>query len=161
MPRFYVNMSLSILLEYRLFDSSEWQTIEMLPEDYFDLEPNEKIEWDCLPLYDNAIGYLDIDPKLVSNTRIRIIDNKANITKVITTTFWNQGKNQIVERIDKGPGIFYWLTILTIKLQDNPPVWEILRIPREDDVAKLEFHSFIQDNEDGSETEKIIYPPNY
>jgi hypothetical protein len=33
-----------------------------------------------------------------------------------------------------------------------------MRLQKENDVIIVEFHSFITDNEDGSETEKIIYP---
>ena len=151
-------MPISIYLEYKLLTSPEWHTIEFLPEDYFDLDPEEKVEWDSVPEYDDAIDYLDIDPKSVLNTRVRIIDDKANITKVITTTFWNNGENQIAERIDKGPEMFYWLIVITVKLQNDPPVWETLRIERENDVPLIDFHSFIKDNEDGSEAEIKIYP---
>lgn len=159
-------MPVSVFIEYRLINDTEWHTIEMSPEDYFDLEPDEKIEWNCVPEYDNAIDYLvgdfDIDLKQVLNTRVKIIDDEVNVTEVITTTFWNSGENEFTERFITGSGkpewLSDWLTIVTIKIQDNPDVWEIIRLQRENNVPVLEFHSFITENKDGFESEKIIYP---
>ncbi len=156
--------NLSISIEYKTIDSSQWHIIELLPEDYFylvDLEPDEVLEWDSVPEYDDAIDYLDIEPNLVSNTRLRISDIEAQITKVITETFWNQGNNRIVERIDsRNSEVFYWLMIIDTKVQDNPTIWEILRIEKEDNLPKISHHSFIKDNEDGSQAEMNIYPDN-
>ncbi len=157
-------MRVSVFIDYRFINDSEWHTIEMLPEDYFDLSPDEKIEWDCVPEYNQAIDYLidylDVDPKLVLNTRVRIFDREANISEVITTTFWNQGENMIAERVitDLETPDLLWLMVITSKVQDNPAVWEIMRLQRENNVPVLESHSFITDNEDGSESQKIIYP---
>jgi hypothetical protein len=159
-------MSVLVFIDYRFINDTEWHTIEMSPEDYFDLDPDEKIEWNCVPDYDKEIdyliNYLNVDPKLVLNTRSRILDDEANISTVVTTTFWNQGENQISERFIKGLGVPDWLPdwlmVITIKIQDNPDVWEIMRLQRENDVPVLEFHSFITENEDGFQSEKIIYP---
>ncbi len=151
-------MSVCIFIDYRFINDTEWHTIEISPQDYFDIDPDEKIAWNCVPEYDKVIDYLDVNPKQVLNTRLRIIDDEASVTKVITTTFWNQGENHIAERIIKGLEIPDWLMVMTIKIQDNPPIWEILRLQRKNDVHMLEFHSFITDNEDGSQTEKVIYP---
>ncbi|CBN54039.1 MULTISPECIES: hypothetical protein [Kamptonema] len=152
-------MSVYIFLEYQLIGSDRWEVIELLPEDYFDLDPDEKIEWDCVSEYNHAVEYLDIEREKLSHTKLKIVDDEANVTEVIKTTFWNDGKNQIDERIiDRDTGGSEWLMVMTIKLQDNPNIWEILRLQRKDDVPILEFHSFITDNEDGSQSERIIYP---
>ncbi|MEG4013604.1 MULTISPECIES: hypothetical protein [unclassified Microcoleus] len=151
-------MSVSIFIDYKLINDTQWHTIEMSPENYFDLYLDEKIRWDCVPKYDKVIDYLNVDRKQVLNTRLRIIDNEASVTKIITTTFWAQGENTIAERLVRGLEKLYWLMVITTKVQDNPAVWEILRLQKENDVPIVEFHSFITDNEDGSETEKIIYP---
>ncbi|MEG4996306.1 hypothetical protein [Microcoleus sp. B4-D4] len=151
-------MSVSIFIDYKLINDTQWHTIEMSPENYFDLYLDEKIRWDCVPKYDKVIDYLNVDRKQVLNTRLRIIDDEASVTKIITTTFWDQGENTIAERLVRGLEKLYWLMVITTKVQDNPAVWEILRLQKENDVPIVEFHSFITDNEDGSETEKIIYP---
>ena len=152
-------MSVYIFLEYQLIGSERWEVIELLPEEYFDLDPDEKIEWNRVPMYDQAVEYLDIKRKQLSHTKLKIVDDEANVTKAITTTFWNNGENSIAERIiDRDTGGSDWLMVREIKLQDNPNIWEILRLQRKDAVPILEFHSFITDNEDGSQSEKIIYP---
>jgi hypothetical protein len=159
-------MSVSVFIDYRLINEPEWHTIEISPEDYFNLDPDEKIAWDCVAEYDKEIDYLidclEVSRKQVLNTRLRIIDDEVNVTQVITTTFWNQGENHIAERLIKGliiPDLLPdWLMIITTKVQDNPPVWEILRLQRKNEVLVIEFHSFITDNEDGSQSEQIIYP---
>lgn len=51
-----------------------------------------------------------------------------------------------------------WLMVITTKIQERPPVWEILRLQREENSPVFAFHSFITENEDGSETERIVYP---
>lgn len=151
-------MSVSIFIDYKLINDTQWHTIEMSPENYFDLYLDEKIRWDCVPKYDKVIDYLNVDRKQVLNTTLRIIDDEASVTKIITTTFWDQGENTIAERLVRGLEKSYWLMVITTKVQDNPAVWENLRLQKENDVPRVEFHSFITDNEDGSETEKIIYP---
>ncbi|HLO48102.1 MAG TPA: hypothetical protein VK211_06740 [Kamptonema sp.] len=151
-------MSVYIFLEYQLIGSERWEVIEILPEEYFDLDPDEKIEWDCVAMYDKDFEYLDIERQELSHTKLRIVDDEANVTKVITTTFWNNGENLIAERIINRDTGSDWLMVIEIKLQDHPNIWEILRLQRKDEVPIVEFHSFITDNEDGSESEKIIYP---
>jgi hypothetical protein len=148
-----------ISIEYKLVNSSQWHLVKLLPEDYFDLDVDEEIEWDCVPEYDHAIDYLDIDKTSISCTKISIIDSKAEVTKTITETFWNQGKNRIIERIDKGQKVSYWLMIININLQDNPPISEILRFERdEENLPKICSHVLIRENENGCEEEKEIYP---
>ena len=152
-------MSVYIFLEYQLIGYERWEVMELLPEEYFDLDPDEKIEWDCVPMYNDDVEYLDVERKELSHTKLRIVDDEANVTQVITTTFWNDGENSIAERIIYGDtGGDGWLMVIEIKLQDNPNIWEILRLQRKDTVPILEFHSFITDNKDGSQSEKIIYP---
>lgn len=148
-----------ISIEYKLINSSQSHVVKLLPEDYFDLDPDEEIEWNCVPEYDHAIDYLDIDKTSILCTKISIIDSEAKITKIITETFWNQGENRIIERIDSGTAVSYWLMIIDIKLQDNPLIYEILRFERdEENLPKLCSHVLIKENEDGWQEEKEIYP---
>lgn len=122
-----------IFLEYKLINSSQWHCVEMSPEDYFDLDPDEEIEWNCIPEYEHGIDYLNIDRASILSTKITIIDPKVEVTKIITETFWNQGQNRIIERIDRGTEVSYFLTIVDIKLQDDPPIYEILRFERDEE----------------------------
>lgn len=155
-------MTIEIFIDYRMHGSSEWETVEFTPEEYYDHsyyeDDNDPVEWDSVPEWDEAIEYLDVDPVLVANTRLRICDTELGATRTITTIFWNYGRNQIVERIDKEPEGSDYAMIQSVRLQDNPVIWEIMRFKRRDDVLEMEFHSFIQDNEDGSQSEKKVFP---
>jgi hypothetical protein len=156
-------MTVSIDIDYRLIDSPNWITVSIKPEEYFDKSyfeeyPDEEFEWDSVPELNHAIDYLDVESSMVSHTRIRIFDDKANVNSTLSQTFWNSGENFISERIDKHLDKVEELTILNIKLRENPVEWEVLRIQKEHGVPMLEFHSVITDNEDGSQKERIIYP---
>ncbi|AFY45692.1 hypothetical protein [Nostoc sp. PCC 7107] len=156
-------MPLNIFIDYKLINDLQWHTVEMSPEEYFDtslLEKDEKLIWNSIPEYNHAIEYLDIDLCLLSNTRtrIRIQDSEFLITLTITTTFWNNGQNLIIERIDNALDETKSVMIIQTKLQEDPTVWEIMRFKKKSDVLELEFHTFIRENEDGSQTEKKIFP---
>ncbi len=151
-------MTIEIFIDYRMHGSSEWETVEFTPEEYYDHsyyeDDDDPIEWDSVPEWDDAIEYLDVDPVLIANTRLRIRDIELGITRTITTTFWNYGHNYITERVDKGSEVIGYVMVLSTRLQDSPVIWEIMRFRRKNDVLEMEFHSFIQDNEDGSQSDK-------
>jgi hypothetical protein len=150
-----INNQMQISIAYKVKESTEWEMITLSPDEYLDLEPGEEIE-DCIPIYDHAIDYLDVDRKSISDTKI-IVREANGQQQVITETFWNQGENRIIERTDSGFKSF-WLMIIEIKLKDTPPTWEIMRFEREDSIPKLCYHDLIQENEDGSQTETSVYP---
>jgi hypothetical protein len=107
-------------------------------------------------LYNDSLDYLDIEKTLVQYIETTIIDIEATTTQIFTETLWNQGNNRITET--DVSGLNSWNeTIIQIKLEDNPPTWEILRYRKENNFSKLSYHGLIIDNEDGSQAEKIIY----
>ena len=148
--------NVSIKIEYKLSNSDKWYLVEFLPDEYFDLEPNEEVEWDCVPLYNDTLDYLDIDKTLVKFIKTTIIDIENNISQVFTETFWNQGNNRIIETNITGSKL-YQETIIDIKLKNDPPTWELLRYTKENNLPKLSYHGFFKDNDDGSQEEEIIY----
>jgi hypothetical protein len=149
------NIQMQISIEYKIKESTEWKAITLSIDEYLDLEPDEEIE-DCIPLYDHAIDYLDVDRKSISNTKLIVREANGQL-EITTETFWNQGNNRITERTDSGPKS-YWLMIIEIKLKDIPPTWEILRFEKEDGIPKLCYHVIIQENEDGSQSETVVSP---
>ncbi|MBD2302123.1 hypothetical protein [Nostoc sp. FACHB-190] len=154
-------MTLNIFIDYKLINDLQWHIVEMSPEEYFDtslLEEGEQLIWNSIPEYNHAIEYLNIDPSLVSDTRIRVQDSESLKTLTITTTFWNNGNNFIIERIDNALDKAKYVMIIQTKLQEDPTTWEIMRFKKKSDVLELEFHTFIRENEDGSQTEKKIFP---
>ncbi|MBD2457444.1 hypothetical protein H6G80_25620 [Nostoc sp. FACHB-87] len=154
-------MTLNIFIDYKLINDLQWHIVEMSPEEYFDtslLEEGEQLIWNSIPEYNHAIEYLNIDPSLVSDTRIRVQDSESLKTLTIITTFWNNGNNFIIERIDNALDKAKYVMIIQTKLQEDPTIWEIMRFKKKSDVLELEFHTFIRENEDGSQTEKKIFP---
>ena len=148
--------NITITIEYKFRNSEQWHSVEFSPDEYFDLDPGEKVEWDCIPFYNHTIDYLDIDKSLVQYTRSTIVDIEANVTRIFTETFWNQGENRITESSISGSSS-WWETIIEIKLDENPSTWEILRYTKKNNLPKLSYHGLIKDKDDGSQEEKIIY----
>lgn len=147
--------SLQIAIEYKAIDSKNWEYLELTPDEYFDLEVDEKAELDSIPIYNHAIDYLDIESNRVLVTKIILIDEANKAKRSIVERFWNQGKNRLIERTDSGNNS-YWETILEIQISQEPPLWEILRIGRENEIIVPLYHGFLQDNEDGSQTETKV-----
>ncbi len=144
--------SIKITISYKLNHSNYWEYISLNPHDYFDLEPDEKITLDCIPQYNHAIDYLNIDRTEISATKLSIIDENIENKSVIIEKFWHEGKNRLIERQDFGDSP-YWEMILEQELSQNPAVWEVMRLGKEDEVIVLLYHGFLQDNDDGSQTE--------
>ncbi|MDY6784836.1 MAG: hypothetical protein SW833_20220 [Cyanobacteriota bacterium] len=147
--------SLQITIEYKTKDSETWKNTKLSPREYFDLEADEKIDVDSIPKYNHAIEYLNKDVSQVSITRTILIDKMAQRKILIVEKFWNKGNNRLIERTESGSNS-YWETILEIRIGEEPPLWEILRIGREDGIISPLYHGFLRDNEDGSQTETQI-----
>ena len=93
---------------------------------------------------------------MLFRSQLEIIETNPQVKKVIHETFWNEGRNRVIERIDSGVGVEYWEMIVEIRLSEAPTVWEILRCGREEERLIPNYHGFIQRNDDGSETETKI-----
>jgi hypothetical protein len=83
------------------------------------------------------------------------VDPQAQTQRTIVEKFWNQGKNRIIERTDRGAQP-YSETILEIQISQEPAIWEILRLEREQGTLTPLDHAFVQDHADGSQTETIV-----
>jgi len=145
-----------VTIEYRTIGSKDWRSVTISPEEYFDLEQGEEIDWDCVPRYNHAIDYLEVGKVALRNTRLTIVDPGAGVTKQINETFWNSGKNRAIERTDKGPQIDYWELILEVSANEASETWEILRLDRSEGVMTPNYHGFIQRLDDGSEVETKV-----
>jgi hypothetical protein len=146
--------SIHITIQYKL-ESNNWVTIELNPDEYFELEPDEKVELDSVPRYNHAIEYLDVEQHQILATKITLIDEQIKAKLSIIERFWNQGKNRLIERTEIGPNP-YWEIILEIQANQEPPLWEIIRLGRENGIVTPSYHGLIQDNDDGSQTETVI-----
>jgi hypothetical protein len=84
-----------------------------------------------------------------------LIDQQIKAKISIIERFWNHGKNRLIERTETGPNP-YWEMILEIQANQKPPLWEIIRLGRENGIVTPSYHGLIQDNDDGSQTETVI-----
>ena len=107
----------------------------MSPEDDFDLDDGEALSWDCVPQHSHAIDYSEIEKRMIRNTKVTITDENSKVTKQITETFWDEGKNRVVECTDTGPSVNCWELIVEIMINETPPTWEILRLDRAEGVV--------------------------
>lgn len=146
---------IEITIEYLLTDNHNWTLVKLTPDDYFDIESDETITLDSLPKYNHAREYLNYEPHQIVTTKLTLRDDSLKTKRCIIERFWNQGKNRLIERSDLGLQS-YWEMILEMEISQDPPLWEILRLGRENDIITPWYHGFIQDNEDGSQTETQV-----
>lgn len=147
----------SIKIKYTLIGEEEWHTIDIPPQDYFDLDEGEVIEVDSIPMYNHAIDYIKKDSNKVINTTI-IIEGEGNKEKiVINESFWNKQQNRIIEKTYHGIDFREELVIVETKVKEEPVIYEITRAIRKDGILIPVYHGFITENDDGSQTEiKVI-----
>ena len=155
-----INLSkIRINLGYRLVDSQEWKSIDLEPESYFDLDSGELVTLDSIPFYDHAIEYLvedlEIQKESVMATKICLYDKSTKKERLITESFWNYGRNRLIERQDVGDQPYSEI-ILEMLVSQVPEVWEVLRCDRLSGVLSPSYHAKIQDREDGSQVEQHI-----
>jgi hypothetical protein len=93
---------MQITIEYKSIDSQHLMVINLSPEEYFDLDPDETPSIDSIPFYNHAIDYINIDSKNVEHTKLNITDSDGNCISRTTENFWNFGQNRIIERNDYG-----------------------------------------------------------
>ena len=94
--------NIQIAIEYKLNNSLHWQSVELTPSEYFDLEPDENIELDCIPKYNHAIEYLNLQPEQIVATKLILVDQTVESKRSIVERFWNAGENRLIERTDLG-----------------------------------------------------------
>jgi hypothetical protein len=151
--------TIQIELGYKLLDSKEWKSVDFLPENYFDIESDELVSLESIPFYDHAIEYLvedlEIQKEFVIATKIRLYDRATKQERLITESFWNYGRNRLIERQDIGSQPYSEI-ILEMLVSEVPEVWEVLRCDRLSGVLSPSYHAKIQDREDGSQVEQHI-----
>jgi hypothetical protein len=155
-----INLSkIRIDLGYRLVDSKEWKSIDLEPESYFDLESGELVNLESIPFYDHAIEYLvedlGIQKESVIATKIHLYDKSTKQERLVTESFWNYGRNRLIERQDIGDRPYSEI-ILEMLVSEVPEVWELLRCDRLSGVLSPSYHAKIQEREDGSQVEHHV-----
>ena len=147
------SQSVFIHLEYKALNSDRWDLVSLSPKDYFDLDPGESPSIDACPHHSHAIDYLLTSVLPIAATRLTLTEGTSQ--RQIVETFWNEGKNRLIERTDTGQ-VHYSETILEIQISQNPLTWEILRLERHAEMLVPLYHAFLQENPNGSQTETIL-----
>lgn len=162
-----INKNIEILISYKI-QNGDWQSIQINPQDYFDGdnhgvdEEEFEIDIDSLPLFDDAIDYINIDNKKdISCTKLSITDIDTKERLVIKVTYWNNQNNHFSERIDfnSNGSVDYREIIVTSLIQEDldEMVWEIMRFPEIDDLFTPSFHSFITEDQERLISERVIH----
>jgi hypothetical protein len=142
-----------IKLKYKLVRSNIWIDYPILARDYFE-EDTEDLDWDDTPRYNHAIEYLDVEPEKVACTWLELFDREGNLREVIKESFWNRGKNRVIESINYTDDES--LLIIQIQIQDNPVTWHTMRFARRDEVIIPLYHSQVVEEAD-TENIKVIH----
>ncbi|BBC25244.1 hypothetical protein [Pseudanabaena sp. ABRG5-3] len=155
-----INLSIiRINIGYKLLDSQEWKSIDLLPESYFDLESDEIASLDSTPFYNHATEYLiedlEIQKESILMTKLHLHDESTQNERFITESFWNYGRNRLIERQDIGDKPYSEI-ILEMLVSEVPEVWEVLRCDRLSGVLSPSYHAKIQEHDDGSQTEHHV-----
>jgi len=145
-----------INISYKLDGQNIWKSFNLSPYQYFELDDGEEIEFDSIPKYNHAIDYIEDNVEKVVATKIIISNESKKSNRTITTTYWNEQKNSITERIDINEGIQENEIIIEIRINDTPSIYEIIRVIRRDDALLPIYHGFITDCNDGSQKEERI-----
>lgn len=148
--------TVSISMKYKIFENPEWKTVKFSEVEYFDLDSDEEAEWDSVPLHNDLRDYLDLEKISIQYVEAVIVDSILGVSKSLNSTFWNKGENEIAEVVISG-NFSYHETIISLKIQEAPIVFEILRFHHEDNLPVLSYHGFFECNKDGSEEERIVY----
>lgn len=149
---------LAITIQYKLVDEPDWKSLNLAPNVYFDMEQGEEPAFDATPKLNHAIEYLAFDPAQVQFTILSVQDHLTDRRKVVTETFWNRGRNRIIEVRDFESDRTHSELIVDIITKECPLTSEIIRAWKDDGIWFLAYHVLITRNDDGTESETKIYP---
>ena len=142
---------IKILFKYHIKDETEWRVLHMKPQDYFD----EALEYDLdsSPKFANFCDYLKHSKDEVLFIHITVENNVGK--KEFKQTFWNEGNNFIIERIDSKFNDYREI-IVSSQVQNEHDKSETIRIVLKGDRLFPAYHGFIKDEADGTQSEKKL-----
>jgi hypothetical protein len=132
--------NLSVQLKYKLRDEGSWREKDISLAEYFDLEEDKKSAMDSVPMYMHAVEYLDKSSADIEFTIVTIADGNTSKLVEIRETFWNEGKNRIVERIDLIKNELVYNEVI-VQVEYSSSEFETIRFEREGRINKLTYHS--------------------
>ena len=152
---------LTITIDFKLINGTDLHTLALSANEYFDSDSRflvDNFSPTSIPKYFHAIDYLEYQPNQVQYTLLKISDESRGTSRLVSETFWNNGKNRLIQRHDITPSEKDELIIIDIETNENPEIKQILRFGAEDKLLKLEAHAIVQKNRNGSFKEKFVFP---
>lgn len=146
-------MTNSLVFKYIIKGETAWRKLDISLEEYFDVEKDEKVSFNSVEKYCHLHEYLDysIEDLLFINVLVQIGANARQLKQ----TFWNQGNNFSIERIDTGDQAYREL-VMSFLIDSEKQIFEITRIVLADEKLYPAYQGFITDNQDGSQSEENL-----
>jgi hypothetical protein len=139
-----------ISFKYMTKQKLAWQPLELTPEEYFELDAGEVYDIYCSSRYTHLHQYLDIS--LDQLLFIHLLVNIQKERKEFKQTFWNDGKNFVIEVKDK----FSKELIINSLINKSKDEEEIIRITYGRNQLYPVYHGFIKDGPNQTAVEKAI-----
>lgn len=149
---------IKIKLAYLRGQNDGWKTVEMTPEQYFDLSDGEPVDIDCVPQHSELLDYIP-DNHTVSKISLRIKNVRKRTELRVNISLWNHQRCRLVNRQEfrKKKMIhneFIYESSLNLPNSCNhSAIYDICRFTVEGDLMDCVYHGIITDNDDGSESE--------
>ncbi|MGM9681017.1 MAG: hypothetical protein ACI3XR_05880 [Eubacteriales bacterium] len=151
--------NIRIQLDYLCDRNTEWKTVRMTPDRYFDLSENEPIDIDSVPLHAELLDYIP-DSETVSKITLSIRNIRKHTELRLNASFWNHQRCRIIRRREfrKNKEIYNEF-IYEASLPDiggNPAKYDICRFTVEGNSIDCVYNGIITVNDNGSESENRI-----
>ena len=138
-------------IDFKYFTKKDfaWKKLEITAEEYFDLEEGEECTTESITQHLNLHQYLNIP--LEELLFIHVITENSDSKRELKQTFWDNGNNSVIERLDSGSKSFKEI-IITL-LRENKE--EIIRMASiESQVIPL-YHALFTDLGEAESEEKL------
>lgn len=93
-----------------LVNNTTTRTLQLRPEEYFQLETGEKASIDSFPKYDQPYRYITEDKS--SLMMLQLVVAWGSQQKTIRQSFWDNGSCFITERTETGENDYYYREIV-------------------------------------------------
>jgi hypothetical protein len=152
-------MGVDIKIMYKLKNDDAWTTLQLTPEQYFDPDLEEEVEGenydiDSVPIFLDIRDYLKEPYENITNINVFLKDIGKNAEISFYYTYWNDGKNSLVERKDNISSESYHLIIICLTIAQY--TYEILKFLEENGIMRPIVHTHYFDSPNESNFDYIL-----
>ena len=142
---------MKITFKYQIKGEKHWRVLNLKPEEYFDQD--DKYDLNSSPKHSNFHEYLTYSK--VEILFIHIIIETEYGRRDFKQSFWNDGNNFIIERIDSVDRDYREIIISSL-IDNEKKEWETLRIVSNNHRLFPAYHGVIRDELDGTQSERKL-----